>query len=248
MRFNLSHSQPTPVKIDAHCHAYGFSEKELEKLREITLVSVSEDYESSLQNIELSEKYPNIIPFIGIHPWMIRKYSEESFQKIRSLAIEGKAKGLGEVGIDRRYRKLQDKQVELFERFCQLSKELNLPMNIHALDAWREVLSLLHRHDVGKALFHWYTGPIELLREIQASGYYISINPSVKIQPKHLKILEHASLDMILTESDGPYRYHGLTLNPGMIDELLETIAEVKDMSVRDVEKTVERNFKRFIS
>ena len=235
------------MKIDAHCHAYGFSEKELEKFREITLISVSEDYESSLQNINLSKNYPNIIPFIGIHPWMIRKYDEESFQKIRKLATRGKVKGIGEVGIDGRYRKLQGKQVESFERFCQLSRELNLPMNIHALDAWREVLNLLHRHDVGKALLHWYTGPIELLREIRDLGYYISINPSVKIQPKHQKILENASIDMILTESDGPYKYHGLNLNPGMIGELLETIARAKDMSVEDVERTVERNLRLFL-
>lgn len=235
------------MKIDTHCHAYGFGERELEKFREITLISVSEDYESSLQNIKLSKKYPNIIPFIGIHPWMIRKYDEESFQEIRKLAIKGQAKGIGEVGIDRRYGKLQGKQVELFERFCQLSKELNLPMNIHALDAWRETLSLLHRHDVGKALFHWYTGPIELLKEIQESGYYISINPSIKIQPKHKKILENACIDIILTESDGPYKYHGLNLNPGMIGELLETIARVKDTSIEEVERIIERNLRFFL-
>lgn len=233
--------------IDAHCHAYGFREKELEEFSEMKLISVAEDLETSIQNVKLSKNHKNIIPFAGIHPWNIEEYSGEVFDEVVNLVRAGRAKGLGEVGIDKRFRKMWNKQLELFEKFCSLASELDIPLNIHALNAWSQALTILRKYSVKRALFHWYSGPIELLKEIEESGYYISINPSIKIQPKHRRVLEKAGLDMILTESDGPYRYRGMLLKPSMIRGLLDVIADVNGVSAEYVEKVVERNLERFL-
>ncbi|HDD56745.1 MAG TPA: hypothetical protein ENG18_01845 [Nitrososphaeria archaeon] len=101
--------------------------------------------------------------------------------------------------------------------------------------------------DVRRALFHWYTGPIRLLKDIGEAGYYISINPAVKIQPKHRRILENAELEMIITESDGPYNYRGLKLKPTMISDLIEFISNIKDVDRISLEKIIERNFERLL-
>ena len=233
--------------VDAHCHAYGFDEGELKEFSEIWLVSVAEDLESSVQNVELSRKYSHIFPFAGIHPWNVKDYDEESLHGIAELAWEGNIQGFGEIGLDKRYGKMWERQLKLFERFCELACELNLPVNVHALGAWKEALDVLQKHSIKRALIHWYSGPPELLKEIEALGYYVSINPSVEIQPKHMRILERVSVDMILTESDGPYVYRGLYLKPTMIEKLVETIADVKELTVKEVKRIVERNFERFL-
>ena len=233
--------------VDAHCHAHAFSDMELKEFSKIKIIAVSEDVESSGKTIDLSRRFDNIIPFIGIHPWNLESTSARELEEVlRSLKL-GEAMGIGEVGVDGRIKKNVRKQIEVFKLFCEVSAELGLPMNIHALGAWDEVFEIMLKMDVRRALFHWYTGPIRLLKDIGEAGYYISINPAVKIQPKHRRILENAELDMIITESDGPYNYRGLKLKPTMISDLIEFISNIKDVDRISLEKIIERNFERLL-
>ena len=233
--------------VDAHCHAHAFSDMELKEFSKIKIIAVSEDIESSGKTIDLSRRFDNIIPFIGIHPWNLESMSARELEEVlRSLKL-GEAMGIGEVGVDGRIKKNVRKQIEVFKLFCEVSAELGLPMNIHALGAWDEVFEIMLKMDVRRALFHWYTGPIRLLKDIGEAGYYISINPAVKIQPKHRRILENAELDMIITESDGPYNYRGLKLKPTMISDLIEFISNIKDVDRISLEKIIERNFERLL-
>ena len=233
--------------VDAHCHAHAFSDMELKEFSKIKIIAVSEDVESSGKTIDLSRRFDNIIPFIGIHPWNLESTSARELEEVlRSLKL-GEAMGIGEVGVDGRIKKNVRKQIEVFKLFCEVSAELGLPMNIHALGAWDEVFEVMLKMDVRRALFHWYTGPIRLLKDIGEAGYYISINPAVKIQPKHRRILENAELDMIITESDGPYNYRGLKLKPTMISDLIEFISNIKDVDRISLEKIIERNFERLL-
>jgi len=233
--------------VDAHCHAHAFSDMELKEFSKIKIIAVSEDIESSRKTIDLSKRFDNIIPFIGIHPWNLESMSARELKGVlRSLKL-GEAMGIGEVGVDGRIKKSVQKQIEVFKLFCEVSAELGLPMNIHALNAWDKVFEIMLKMDVRRALFHWYTGPIKLLKDIGEAGYYISINPAVKIQPKHRRILESAELDMIITESDGPYNYRGLRLKPTMISDLMEFISSIKDVDRISLEKIIERNFERLL-
>ena len=233
--------------IDAHCHAHAFSDAELREFSKIRIIAVSEDLESSRRTIDLSKRFNNIIPFIGIHPWDLESTSARELEEILRLLRLGEAMGIGEVGVDGRIRKSIQKQIEVFKLFCEISAELDLPMNIHALDAWDHVFESMLKMDVRRALFHWYTGPIKLLKDIGEAGYYISINPAVTVQPKHRRVLENAELDMIITESDGPYNYRGLRLKPTMISDLMEFISNVKGIDKASLEKIIERNFERLL-
>jgi TatD DNase family protein len=232
--------------IDAHCHAHALDEEVLRRIEDRTIViAVSEDLESSLKTLGLTEKFENIMPFIGVHPWSLEEITRQEIDDVITLVErEEDARGIGEVGIDGR-RRNREKQMEVFKMFCKLSAEYDLPMNIHARDAWREALEVLRRMDVKSAVIHWYNGPLDILEEIRESGYMITINPAARIQPKHRDVLEEAPLDMILTESDGPYKYRGLSLRPDMVEDLVKLIAEVKGMPVEDIEEVIEFNFRR---
>ena len=228
--------------VDAHCHAYDLPEHELERYRSYAIIAVSEDYESSLKTIELSLEYENITPFIGIHPWNVAEASRSELDKVLALADRDEVKGL-----DKRVGKLYERQKEFFKEFCRIASEYDLPLSIHALGSWEDVLTLLRRYDIEKAAFHWYSGPPELLEQIEENGYMITINPAVKVQRKHRAVLDAASLDLIMTESDGPYKYRGMELKPDMIPDLVKFIAEVKGVSPESVEETVEWNYRRFL-
>ncbi|MEM3865746.1 MAG: TatD family hydrolase, partial [Nitrososphaerota archaeon] len=89
--------------VDSHCHVYAYRLDELEKFKDILIIGVAEDYESSIKNLEISRNYLNIYPFVGVHPWNLKNIEGQEVEKTLDLAC--RSKGIGEVGLDKRYGK-----------------------------------------------------------------------------------------------------------------------------------------------
>lgn len=233
--------------VDAHCHLHEYDDERVEKLaRSYVIVAVSDDAASSLRTVELASRF-ELYPCVGIHPWEVGEASREDMEVIKRLVSEGKAACIGEVGLDRMFvPQTFSKQLEFFEEMVRLAVEYSLPMNLHTAGAWREAFEIVTKAGVEKAIFHWYTGPLDLLRDIVEAGYLISVNPSVKFQRKHQRVVKEAPLHSLVTESDGPYKYRGVELGPPMIPSTIAFIAEVKNLSVRDVAMQVSENLMRF--
>ncbi|MEM0174136.1 MAG: TatD family hydrolase [Sulfolobaceae archaeon] len=176
---------------------------------------------------------------MGIHPWRVH---EENIERV--LPLINNADFIGEVGLDFRFAKApKDLQIEVFKKFILNSEDKTL--NVHALDAWRETFDLLVKYNVKRAIFHWYTGPIDLLKDIEAMGYFITVNPSVTFQKKHQEVVEKADISIILTESDGGYEYRGRMLEPIHIIEALEYISKVKEIDINELNKIIKNNFNK---
>ncbi|MGC9178961.1 MAG: TatD family hydrolase [Vulcanisaeta sp.] len=233
---------------DAHTHLHEFLDSRIAKfVREIIIAAVSDDYPSSKRTIELSNTYENIVPCIGIHPWNVDKVGFDELRQLEKLLPETRC--IGEVGLDKRFvPQTFNRQVEFFQVFINWAKDYDLPLNIHAPDAWNDVLEMIRRADVDRALFHWYTGPLNLIQELRDYGYYISINAAIKIQEKSKAVAREAPLDTILLESDGPYEYRGITLEPPMVKDAASIVAEIKGMGIDDLWNTVSNNFSRLFN
>lgn len=234
---------------DAHCHLHEYSDRDIEEfIREnIVITAVSEDLESSIRTLKIWEKYgERITPCVGIHPWNADKFEERDLEKIFGLIERLKIKCIGEVGLDQVFvPQTINRQIQLFTQILEYARDLNTVLNIHSPGAWGRVLQLLNRYDVKKALFHWYTGPVELLSEIRSHGYMVSINPAVRIQSKHMEIARIVDLDSLLVESDGPYNYRGMNLSPKMILSTTRLIAEIKGVDFNYLIRVIERNYHR---
>ena len=238
--------------LDAHCHLHEYSDERIASLQQlgILIIAVSDDYSSSLRTLEISQRFDFVIPALGLHPWEVTADSIEDAKKIVDLIKSNRdlVKVVGEVGLDTKFRPHTIMfQEQVFLEFLEVCRELQLCMNIHSVNTWHRVLELLYRNDIPCAIFHWYTGPIDLVKKIHDHGYFISINPAVKIQEKHRKIVESAPLEMILLESDAPYKYRGLELEPRMIFSTIEVIAEVKGLKQEEVAEQLIKNSKRFL-
>lgn len=233
--------------IDMHCHCHEYSIEELSSFIEknILLVCVSDDPASSMKTLEIKKKL-EITPCVGIHPWEAHKYNIKHAKNIADLAIKNNVKCLGEVGLDKRFvPKTYDHQFSIFEIFLEAAKEYDLVLNLHTAGAWREVYELLVKNDINRAYFHWYTGPLNLLEEITGSGYYVGINAAWKIQEKHRKVIKHAPLENMLTETDAPYKYKSLELRPDYVVETIEYIAKVRNMQVEYVLFKINENYEK---
>ncbi len=221
--------------IDAHCHLYEYSLDEIKEIVKSTLVfAVSDEMDSAIKTVNISKKFDNVFPGLGMHPWVIEH--DVSFREALG-AIEyyrehiDNVKMLGEIGLDTYFRKdTLDKQLVIFRELVKIAAEYKLLVNIHALGAWRKVLDELYRNDVPVAILHWYSGPIDMIEDLESLGYYITINPSVEFQKKHREVLKKAPISIILTESDGPYEYRGRKLGPSLIPWLVHTISIIKEV------------------
>ncbi len=237
---------------DMHVHLHEYNQEELEELarEDITLVAVSEDAETLRRTVEIAETMDNVIPCAGYHPWNFREGGSIS----EALDVARQAYRLdlaciGEIGLDKKFvpRETWHAQVLVARSFLEVAAEIGGYVTLHSPYAWRELLLLLLETGVEKAMFHWYTGPVDLAYTIISYGYYISINPAVKIQEKHKRVAERVPLEYMVFESDGPYNYRGLRLDPRMIRETVKIVSRLQGVPPGEVLERVAWNSERLL-
>lgn len=178
------------------------------------IVAVSMDLNSCRKNLEIKKKtrQPKIALGMGIHP------SEANRQDVAACLdlIRANAKELsaiGEIGLDFGYKWVRkdeakrDEQREVFRAFLKVAKELDLPAVIHARGVWRECLETAQSVGVRKAVFHWYSGPVDVLSDIIKAGYLVSTAPSVAYSPQSREAMASAPIEQTLIETDCPVRF-----------------------------------------
>ncbi|MEM0216137.1 MAG: TatD family hydrolase [Candidatus Nezhaarchaeales archaeon] len=233
--------------FDAHCHLHEFSEREIGEFKDYVIAAVSDDLETSKKTLRIAEKLDNIVPCIGVHPWIVDKIAMSCINEVEKLVSTTNLCALGEVGLDRKFvPQTFDRQLKFFKEFVRIAVEHDVPMNLHAAGAWREVYEELVKRDVERAMLHWYTGPIDLLEELTGKGYFISINPALKVQKKHMVVAMEVDLRRVLIESDAPYEYRGLNLTPKLIPKVLEVLANVRGLKLQELKAIIESNFRGF--
>ena len=166
---------------------------------------------------------------------------------------------IGEIGLDFWYKWVKkdkgkkDEQIAVFQRFVGLAKELNLPIIIHSRGAWRECLDIVKESGIKKANFHWYSGPVDILSEIIACGYYVSASPSLAYSPQSREAISQAPIEHVLLETDCPVFYRsserddqGFRAEPKDVLRTLKAYCELKNIDEDQASEIFFRNAKEF--
>lgn len=179
------------------------------------IVTVSVNADSCRKNLEIkkSRKKPNIHLAMGMHPSDADPAKVgECVELIR--AHKGELAAVGEIGLDfwykwaRKDREKKDAQRAVFRTLLETAKEMELPVIVHTRGTWRECLDTVKGVGLRKAEFHWYSGPIDVLKDILDGGYYISAAPSLAYSPQSREAIRYAPVDRIMIETDSPVFYH----------------------------------------
>ncbi len=206
---------------------------------DIVAVSVGLASMRKTEDIAKAQSRPRIHPAFGVHPGMIK--TEESVEAQAFMRAHlPHAVAVGETGLDYWYKQARkdeaerDQQKASFLVHLDLANEFDLPIIIHSRGAWGDCLVMTKAARVRRALFHWYSGPLDILDGILEAGYYVSTSPSVAYSPQSREAMAHAPLERILVETDSPVRYNGPQPFDAEPKDVLRTLTALSRLKNKD--------------
>ncbi|MPL54996.1 putative metal-dependent hydrolase YcfH [bioreactor metagenome] len=238
--------------IDTHCHIdlYPNPRKVLQDCvkANITLLAMTNlpshfeigySHFQSLRKIRLA---------LGMHPLMADFHKKEFDLFLKNI---NKTSYIGEIGLDFSKEGYETKDIQLasFNRILKLVSDKKKILSLHSRKAENEVFELLIQYKIQYAIFHWYSGGLNLIKNISDAGYYFSINPAMIKSISGQKIISKIPRENILTETDGPFICKGnLPLIPGEIEEVLDYLSKIWNINIDEVQNIINVNFKNLIS
>lgn len=246
--------------IDSHAH---LDDKRFDADRDVLIkslkvngidiaVNIGADLETSINSVELSEKYNNIYAVVGIHPHSSDEMNEEVLNKIKKLASNKKVVAIGEIGLDFYYdNSPREMQRDCFKEHLKLAKELNLPVVIHSRDASQETFDIITEAQDGtlRGVMHCFSGSAEMAKEyIDKLGFYISLGGPVTFKNARVvkEVAESVPLDKLLIETDCPYLtpepYRGKRNEPMYMKYTANEIAKLRGITVEELAEATSRN------
>ena len=222
------------------------------------IVNAGYSVESSMQAIDLAEKYSFIYATCGVSPNDIPENKEEidlQLKEVTKLAKSSKkVVAIGEIGLDYYWNK-ENKELQkyAFVEQIKIANEMNLPIVIHTREAIDDTLNILRNviKTVKPGVFHCCPLNRELVKQALELGFYISLAGPVtfKNSKNANEIIEMIPNDRILIETDSPYLSpepnRGKRNDSRNLVYIAEKIANVKNISVEEVQKTTFQNAKK---
>ena len=263
MIFETAHFSPglevVRVLVDVHNHFSYYqddTDRALKDIREngVLMISVSTDYSSFNDTLELAKRSELILPVFGIHPMVAHEHMDQ-LDTIRETADQ--ALMLGEIGLDRMWTENPSHysaQDSLLETFLESAQKHDTIMILHVAGAENKVLSMLENFSIRKAIIHDYYGPIDLVEKIIDTNFYFAFDRSylesyaseIKGWKERLQIVTMIPDDLFLIETDGPNKpprrmpFEALQI-------VAERIAELRNKTAEEITNQSSQNLLNLI-
>jgi TatD DNase family protein len=247
--------------IDTHTHLFSdsFDEDRSEVVKRAinagvqTLLLPNIDLASIEPMHDLVAQFPEqCYPMMGLHPGSVDGEWKQALDLIKShLFSERSYCAVGEIGMDLYWDKtFVNEQREAFQQQVQWAKELKLPIVIHAREAFDEIFEVLDvlNDDTLSGVFHCFTGTLAQAHHVLDYGRFkLGIGGVLTYKKSGLdEVLTHLPLDCMILETDSPYLppvpYRGKRNESAYLVHVAERLAEVKGVSLKQVEETTSQN------
>lgn len=246
--------------FDTHAHydSEDYNEDRKELLNEmnkngvIGILNCASSYESVKEVYDLTNEYDFIYGALGIHPENADELTDERLEEIKELINNNdKVIAVGEIGLDYYWEENPPKEVqkETFRKQMALAKELNLPVVIHDRDAHKDTLDIIKEFPEVRGTVHCFSGSVEFAKECIKLGYYIGFTGVItfKNAKKLVQVAKEIPVDRILVETDAPFMSpvpnRGKRNRSDYIKEIIEKIAEIREISPKELNNQVNENF-----
>ncbi len=251
------------MTIDSHCHLE--QSDYADPIKDVIARAVSagvdhilgvacepKDYEELAEQMKT---YPEVFGAFGIHPE--HAHLEQDIEKLKKYLKKTGAVALGECGLDyHEAEATREQQKDLFWAQIRLAHELKLPLMIHSRDAegdMRAILKQAYKEGLLEYGFvlHCFSGSLDMAKEAVQMGGYLSASGvlTFKNAVNVREIFACIPLENLLVETDAPYLaphpLRGKPNEPAYVQHTLVKLAEVKGVSVAEMERITTENFYR---
>ena len=167
---------------------------------------------------------------LGIHPWYLDAHEAESqLATLRQSLQDDRVVALGESGLDRLRGCPLDVQISVFRHEVALAEEYRLPMVIHCVRAFNELVRLKKElHPQQPWIIHGYRGKEIGVAELLRHGCYVSFG--AKFQTEAVRAVP---LHRLFIETDEAEE---------SIDEIGLRIAGIKGISSEELVGAIHKN------
>ncbi len=233
--------------IDTHAHLEQLesSDEALVRAKDAgvsAVIAVGMDLASNRKILDLAARHPDIVrPALGAHPWAIIESEIDATVDFIESHIENCA-AVGEIGLDYWIKQDKELQRKVFGKLLAIAARYEKPALTHSRGSYEDVLQMVKDSGVKRAVFHWYSGPVELAEEIAACGFHVSATPAVAYSEKHRAVIESVPLESLLLETDCPVKYNDIPSEPATVRVTLEEVARLKGREIELVAGITSKN------
>ncbi|NGX27566.1 MAG: hypothetical protein K940chlam6_01504, partial [Chlamydiae bacterium] len=177
----------------------------------------------------------------------------EAFFPLVENAVK-KLVAIGETGLDYFYEHSPKKlQQEFLARYFALASQNDLPIIFHCREAFHDLFAMADEmYQNRPAVLHCFTGTKEEAKGCLDRGWFVSFSGIITFKKsKELRdVVQYVPLEQMFVETDTPYlapqSHRGKQNEPAFVIEIAEKIAEIKGVSLEEVEKVTSENISRF--
>ncbi len=192
-------------------------------------------------------------PMMGLHPTSVKQHWRQELESIRQELFRNTDQyiAVGEIGIDLHWdQTFKDEQIEVFSTQIDWAKQLNLPIAIHVRNSFDEVFEVIDEKndDSLRGVFHCFTGDEkQAIRIIEFGGFYLGIGGVLTFKNSDLReVIGPIDMKHLVLETDSPYLapmpFRGKENQPAYVRLVAEKMAEVKGISLAEVEQATTKN------
>jgi len=173
----------------------------------------------------------------GIHPWDIRRTDVElHLSMLEDQCFQKKILAVGEIGIDKAIQTSFKIQQIVFENQIKIAKDFNLPVIIHCVKAWGEIIYIRKAGKyINPWIFHGYNGNLQTARQIIKSGCYLSFGKDLIQNRKLQDVFTQIPRDAIFLETDD---------SEIKIEEIYQKAIEIYNIPMDELKNIIIQNFK----
>ena len=148
--------------------------------------------------------YKHIRLALGLHPLLA---AESKSEVTLFKRLVNQTSYIGEIGLDFSKEGLatKDEQIAVLQELLSAIRGKKKIVSVHSRKAEKELLALLSEYEIENVVFHWYSGPVDLIPAIFERGYYFSVNEAMCLSKNGRAIIKKIPRERVLTETDAPY-------------------------------------------
>lgn len=198
---------------------------------------------------------PGLYPAYGLHPMFLEAHRDEHLPLLREWIERERPVAVGECGLDYFVEGLDhERQQHYFDGQLRLAREFDLPVIVHARRAVDAVIGSIRRVSGLRGVVHSFSGSEEQARQLWNAGFLLGLGGPVTYERANRlrRLVATMPLEHLLLETDSPdqpdARIRGERNEPARLREVLDSIAQLRDVEAKVVAEATTANARRLFA